>query len=223
MVWRRLRPYFCVRLILLNSMFSNFCHVLNIPTLKGNLHAISTRAQSLGVYTFVDVHVKDGPLMKVLRQELPKLKYYQYNSGGIQFELGYLTQYGQGCDRDIEAAIKYYTAAYKDGNVLACNLLGWIFRQGDGVTVDLIQAVEWYSRGSQMVWFLPLFLRSESNHLQTIYEVLSILLAVFRPSYSGVKGGNRQVKRSCAIVEDLRNSLIIYGLNVCLRLNTHPR
>ena len=29
MVWRRLRPYFCVRLILLNSMFSNFCHVLN--------------------------------------------------------------------------------------------------------------------------------------------------------------------------------------------------
>ena len=28
MVWRRLRPYFCVRLILLNSMFSNFCHVL---------------------------------------------------------------------------------------------------------------------------------------------------------------------------------------------------
>ena len=31
MVWRRLRPYFCVRLILLNSMFSNFCHVLKNP------------------------------------------------------------------------------------------------------------------------------------------------------------------------------------------------
>ena len=31
MVWRRLRPYFCVRLILLNSMFSNFCHVLKTP------------------------------------------------------------------------------------------------------------------------------------------------------------------------------------------------
>lgn len=121
-----------------------------IPTLKGNLHTISTLAQSLGVYTFVDVQVEDGPLMNVLREELPKLNYYKYNSGWIQYELGYLTHYGQGCDRDIEAAIKYYTAAYKDGNVLACNLLGWIFQQGDGVTVDLIQAVEWYSRGSQM-------------------------------------------------------------------------
>ena len=29
MVWRRLRPYFCVLLIPQNSMFSNFCHVLN--------------------------------------------------------------------------------------------------------------------------------------------------------------------------------------------------
>ena len=28
MVWRRLRPYFCVLLIPQNSMFSNFCHVL---------------------------------------------------------------------------------------------------------------------------------------------------------------------------------------------------
>lgn len=28
MVWKRLRPYFCVRQILLNSMFSNFCYVL---------------------------------------------------------------------------------------------------------------------------------------------------------------------------------------------------
>ena len=34
MVWRRLRPYFCVRLILLNSMFSNFCHVLKNIILK---------------------------------------------------------------------------------------------------------------------------------------------------------------------------------------------
>ncbi len=30
MVWRRLRPYFCVLLIPQNSMFSNFCHVLNL-------------------------------------------------------------------------------------------------------------------------------------------------------------------------------------------------
>ncbi len=27
-VWRRFRPYLCVRLIIQNSMFSNFCHVL---------------------------------------------------------------------------------------------------------------------------------------------------------------------------------------------------
>ena len=38
MVWRRLRPYFCVRLILLNSMFSNFCHVL-----KQKLKAVSNK------------------------------------------------------------------------------------------------------------------------------------------------------------------------------------
>ena len=29
MVWRRFQQYFCVRLIPQNSMFSNFCHVLN--------------------------------------------------------------------------------------------------------------------------------------------------------------------------------------------------
>ena len=29
-VWRRFQQYFCVRLIPQNSMFSNFCHVLNI-------------------------------------------------------------------------------------------------------------------------------------------------------------------------------------------------
>jgi len=28
MVWKRLRPYSCARLIPQNSMFSNFCHVL---------------------------------------------------------------------------------------------------------------------------------------------------------------------------------------------------
>ena len=33
MVWRRLRPYFCVLLIPQNSMFSNFCHVLKNKTL----------------------------------------------------------------------------------------------------------------------------------------------------------------------------------------------
>ena len=29
MVWRRFQQYFCVRLIPQNSMFANFCHVLN--------------------------------------------------------------------------------------------------------------------------------------------------------------------------------------------------
>ena len=29
MDWKRFRPYLCVRLIPQNSMFSNFCHVLN--------------------------------------------------------------------------------------------------------------------------------------------------------------------------------------------------
>ena len=30
MDWKRFRPYLCVRLIPQNSMFSNFCHVLNM-------------------------------------------------------------------------------------------------------------------------------------------------------------------------------------------------
>jgi len=34
MVWRRFQQYFCVRLIPQNSMFSNFCHVLNVKTYK---------------------------------------------------------------------------------------------------------------------------------------------------------------------------------------------
>ena len=29
MAWKKLNPYFCVRLIHQNSMFSNFCHVVN--------------------------------------------------------------------------------------------------------------------------------------------------------------------------------------------------
>ena len=56
MVWRRLRPYFCVRLILLNSMFSNFCHVLN--KLIQNHETLSPT-----------VNVK-GYLLKTLRHKL---------------------------------------------------------------------------------------------------------------------------------------------------------
>ena len=33
-VWRRFRPYLCVRLIIQNSMFSNFCHVLKRNLLR---------------------------------------------------------------------------------------------------------------------------------------------------------------------------------------------
>ncbi len=36
MGWRRLHPYFCVRLTPLNSMSSNFCHVLNNIDYKGS-------------------------------------------------------------------------------------------------------------------------------------------------------------------------------------------
>ena len=32
MDWKRFLPYLCVRLIPQNSMFSNFCHLLNILT-----------------------------------------------------------------------------------------------------------------------------------------------------------------------------------------------
>ena len=37
MDWKRFRPYLCVRLIPQNSMFSNFCHVLNASSIINNL------------------------------------------------------------------------------------------------------------------------------------------------------------------------------------------
>ena len=36
-VWRRFRPYLCVRLIIQNSMFSNFCHVLKNESFMNGL------------------------------------------------------------------------------------------------------------------------------------------------------------------------------------------
>ena len=36
MDWKRFRPYLCVRLIPQNSMFSNFCHLLNPHNLKSD-------------------------------------------------------------------------------------------------------------------------------------------------------------------------------------------
>ena len=42
MDWKRFRPYLCVRLIPQNSMFSNFCHVLNSPLFIAFLLLVSS-------------------------------------------------------------------------------------------------------------------------------------------------------------------------------------
>ena len=72
MVWRRLRPYFCVLLIPQNSMFSNFCHVLKnsdiyVQTSRYEGYGLSiAEARLLGVpvvttpYDCVALQIKGG-------------------------------------------------------------------------------------------------------------------------------------------------------------------
>ena len=43
MDWKRFRPYLCVRLIPQNSMFSNFCHILNHESVHPLLDAEAIR------------------------------------------------------------------------------------------------------------------------------------------------------------------------------------
>ena len=87
MVWRRLRPYFCVRLILLNSMFSNFCHVLKPHTInlsKGNIEFITrvTHQRIKGV--FIDRQITQ-PLHLLHLRKQPAVHFRNSSPLGLLF------------------------------------------------------------------------------------------------------------------------------------------
>ncbi len=65
MAWKRSQPYFCVRLIRQNSMFSNFCHLLKLR-IELSENQISGRVIDISI-EYNDILNADGFSPDVLR------------------------------------------------------------------------------------------------------------------------------------------------------------
>ncbi|MBT5049221.1 MAG: sel1 repeat family protein, partial [Rhodospirillaceae bacterium] len=61
-----------------------------------------------------------------------------------QTNLGLMLHYGQGVERDVENAIRWYRVAAERGNSMAQLKLGLTYDDGDGVAKDQAEAAEWY-------------------------------------------------------------------------------
>ena len=82
-----------------------------------------------------------------------------------QFNLGYLYYTGQGVDRDLEEAFKWYSRAAEQGDKLAQYFLGDRYYYGRTVPVDFPEAFKWYSRSAEQGYDLA------QSRLADMYEI----------------------------------------------------
>ncbi|MCH8347872.1 MAG: sel1 repeat family protein, partial [Proteobacteria bacterium] len=56
---------------------------------------------------------------------------------------------GQGVPQNFKEAVKWYTLAAKQGDAVAQNNLGAVYRDGEGVLQDYKEAVKWFSLSAE--------------------------------------------------------------------------
>jgi len=68
---------------------------------------------------------------------------------GAQFNLATLYEEGRGAGaKDIDKAVEWYRVSAEAGFTRAEFMMGWLYREGNGVPKDPEQAVEWYLRAA---------------------------------------------------------------------------
>ena len=64
----------------------------------------------------------------------------KYNNSNAQYHLGFMSYYGQGCDKDWSNAFQWFQLSSDQNNRLAQYLLGVMFLNGHHVTIDKSKA-----------------------------------------------------------------------------------
>lgn len=70
-------------------------------------------------------------------------------NAAAQNRIGEMLEFGQGVDRDADAAFSWYQKAADQGNVTAWHNLGRAYNFGTGVPQDYIKAEEWYLKAAE--------------------------------------------------------------------------
>ncbi len=136
MDWKRFRPYLCVRLIPQNSMFSNFCHVLNATLFNFFLDVlesgkmVSSQADELDINGFIIVFTSN-----ITKEDFPKRI-----SPELRSRFDYKGRFTRLFDEDkikyiefrVKSIVKKYNEVFNDNlevNVLEFILSGIIVSQ----------------------------------------------------------------------------------------------
>ncbi len=85
----------------------------------------------------------DNPQMQALLEQA------QAGDVGAQYLLGFMYAEGQGIERNMTEAVKWYTQAAEQGHADAQLTLGMMYAEGQGVPRDEQKAVDWYTRAAE--------------------------------------------------------------------------
>lgn len=66
-----------------------------------------------------------------------------------QFSLGQLYADGEGVEKDMQEAFRWYKEAAKKGHIEAQNQVGYCYRRGSGVKNDMKKAIKWFERSAE--------------------------------------------------------------------------
>lgn len=77
------------------------------------------------------------------------IKSIDCSNAEVQFDLGYMYEYGKGVTKDYAEALKWYRKSSDQDLAAAQFNLGTMYAEGKGVAKDMTEAVRWYSRAAK--------------------------------------------------------------------------
>lgn len=69
-----------------------------------------------------------------------------------QFHMGLMNARGEGLDKDLAAAARWFEQAAEQGNAHAQYIVGHMYAAGDGVAADDVQSYKWFSIAAAQGW-----------------------------------------------------------------------
>jgi TPR repeat protein len=69
-----------------------------------------------------------------------------------QFHMGLMYARGEGVDKDLAAAARWFEQAAEQGNAHAQYIVGHMYAAGDGVPADAVQSYKWFSIAAAQGW-----------------------------------------------------------------------
>ena len=72
--------------------------------------------------------------------------FFQRQSADAQYGLAQIYRKGVGLDKDLNAALRWYTSAANNQHPKAQTMLGYLYQTGTGTSVNLAAALNWYQK-----------------------------------------------------------------------------